>query len=87
MLRKGEQKMKKYRITVNGQTYEVEVEEIGGNISQSVPVQEQTPVAKIEHPSLNHNQNLKQNLKDQVLLAKIRLLLPCQVQFCQSKRK
>jgi biotin carboxyl carrier protein len=50
MLRKGEQKMKKYRITVNGQTYEVEVEEVGGNISQSVPVQEQTPVAKIEQP-------------------------------------
>jgi len=41
--------MKKYKITVNGQTYEVEVEEIGG--TESAPVQaEPTPAPVLEQP-------------------------------------
>lgn len=43
--------MKKFKITVNGQTYEVEVEEIGGSgqsVSPSVEQQPQTQPAKIE---------------------------------------
>ncbi|MGI6425994.1 MAG: biotin/lipoyl-containing protein [Tepidanaerobacteraceae bacterium] len=40
--------MKKYKITVNGQTYEVEVEEIGGTPQVQSPV---TPVApEIQQP-------------------------------------
>lgn len=36
--------MKKYNITVNGKTYEVEVEEInGGGQTQSAPAQQSTP--------------------------------------------
>lgn len=44
--------MKKYKITVNGQTYEVEVEEIGGTVSQTAPAQaEPTPTAsEIKQP-------------------------------------
>ncbi|HHW02769.1 MAG TPA: biotin/lipoyl-binding protein [Thermoanaerobacterales bacterium] len=38
--------MKKYKITVNGQTYEVEVEEIGG----AVPIKEETPAPSTEKP-------------------------------------
>ena len=37
--------MKKYKITVNGQTYEVEVEEIGGTVAQTAPATEPTPAA------------------------------------------
>ncbi|HHY42234.1 MAG TPA: acetyl-CoA carboxylase biotin carboxyl carrier protein subunit [Thermoanaerobacterales bacterium] len=44
--------MKKYKITVNGQTYEVEVEEIGGTFSETTPAQpEPTPaVSKVQQP-------------------------------------
>jgi len=41
--------MKKYKITVNGQTYEVEVEEIGGTEAVSVQA-EPTPVPVTEQP-------------------------------------
>lgn len=38
--------MKKYNITVNGKTYEVEVEEVGGSVSSPAPVAApQAPVA------------------------------------------
>jgi len=44
--------MKIFKITVNGQTYEVEVEEIGGTISQSAQVQaEPTPAPAIKQPN------------------------------------
>ena len=39
--------MRKFNITVNGKTYEVDVEEIGG-IAQSAPVS--TPVAPVQAP-------------------------------------
>lgn len=42
--------MKKFKITVNGQTYEVEVEEIGGSgqaVSPSVGTQPQSQPAKV----------------------------------------
>lgn len=43
--------MKKYNITVNGQTYEVEVEEIGGqNPAPKETIQIQTPPAPVEQP-------------------------------------
>ena len=40
--------MKKFQVTVNGNTYEVEVEELGGALSTPsvVPVQVQQPVTK-----------------------------------------
>jgi len=40
--------MKKYNITVNGKTYEVEVEEIGGNIASSMS----TPAPKTDATSV-----------------------------------
>jgi len=43
--------MKKYKITVNGQTYEVEIEEIGGTVSQTAPAQVKPPAAsEIKEP-------------------------------------
>lgn len=40
--------MKKYRISVNGQSYEVEVEELGVETAQKVPAP--TPAPKVEAP-------------------------------------
>ncbi len=41
--------MKKFKITVNGQSYEVEVEEIGGSVQTATPsVEPQAQPAKIE---------------------------------------
>ena len=43
--------MKKYKITVNGQTYEVEVEEIGGTFTETAPAQtEPAPAQEIQEP-------------------------------------
>ena len=39
--------MKKYNITVNGTTYQVEVEEAGGAISASAPASIPTPAVEI----------------------------------------
>ena len=36
--------MKKYKITVNGQSYEVEVEEIGGEKQPAAPIQQKSAV-------------------------------------------
>ncbi|MGI6486619.1 MAG: biotin/lipoyl-containing protein [Tepidanaerobacteraceae bacterium] len=36
--------MKKYKITVNGQSYEVEVEEIGGETQPTAPIQQKSAV-------------------------------------------
>ena len=79
--------MKKYRITVNGQTYEVEVEEVGGNISQIVPVQEQTPVAKIEQPKPQPQPKPEAKPKASGTTGKNKVTAPMPVQFCRSKRK
>jgi biotin carboxyl carrier protein len=43
--------MKKYRITINGKTYEVEVEEVGGERASSVSAAQPAPAPKIETPA------------------------------------
>jgi len=42
--------MKKYRITINGRTYEVEVEEVGGEATSGVAAAQPTPTAEKAEP-------------------------------------
>lgn len=42
--------MKKYRITINGKSYEVEVEEVGGERESGVSVAQHAPAPKMEAP-------------------------------------
>jgi biotin carboxyl carrier protein len=43
--------MKKYRITINGRTYEVEVEEVGSEATSGVAAAQPVPAPKAEPPT------------------------------------
>lgn len=68
--------MKRYNITVNGKTYAVEVEEVGGAISKaapapvqsapSVPAEVLAPVAKVEPVQAVKNQPAVENSTKEV---------------------
>ena len=44
--------MRKFQVTVNGNTYEVEVEEIGGSFQSSAPIATSAPVAPVAAPKV-----------------------------------
>ena len=80
--------MKKFNITVNGKSYEVEVEEIGGVMSSApvarpvatpvaAPVAAPAPAAAPSAPAAKPAAALRQHR----LLEERQLLLQCQVQF------